>query len=90
MKPRTILADNHTYEENVVILAWLQANGCRWLIPRGARIIITGNRVIVPCWNIRSTKQSVTLWPKKLPKGWRPPVKIRSFKIRFPLNQDYS
>lgn len=87
MKPGIIKADLLKYpQETDAVLDWLRANGCRWLIPYGARLIITGNYVIVPCWNIKTTHQAGTLWPKRLPPGWTPPVKIRRFRIRVPLN----
>lgn len=89
MKPRTVLAKYLTLDQRDAFLQWLQANGCRWQIPAEARIIITGNQVIVPCWNIRTTKQAKTLWPKNI-RDWQPKVKIRRFKIRHPLGQDFS
>lgn len=86
MKPGTIVASHLKYPEQTnAVSDWLKANGCRWLIPAEARIIITGNYIIPPCWNIKNTRQAGTLWPKRLPQGWSPPVKIRRFRIRVPL-----
>lgn len=86
MKPGTIVANNLTEKQRDRVIAWLKANGCRWLIPYGARIIITGNYIVVPCWNIKNNRQAWTLWPRRLPSNWQPPVKVRRFRIRVPLD----
>ena len=57
MKPGTIKTSNgiRAHKEDKRILRWLKANGLRHHIPEDARIIITGNRVIVPTLDIERT-----------------------------------
>lgn len=68
------------------VLAWLQANGCRWKVCDDQVIRVHGQYVEVKCFTIRRLEQVKTLWPKRIRQDWRPPTKTRRFRIRVPLN----
>lgn len=85
MKPQMIQAKDLTHDQQKQVMAWLKANGCPYMVSTDARIQITGNHVILRTWTIRTTRQSVTLWPKRLPENFTPPSKVRKYRIRHQL-----
>lgn len=52
MKPGIINGAALSYDQQIEVWAWLQANGVRHHIPEDARIIITGNWIVTPTWDI--------------------------------------
>jgi len=68
------------------VQAWLQANGCRHYVPRSARIVYTGTKLIVPTYNIERVGQKSTKWAQKRRAGKAyVPIKIRTYHVRIPF-----
>lgn len=86
MKPGTILTQ-HNSPEAARLAVWLKANGCRHFVPAGVRIIFTGNRLIVPTFDIERIDQKNTKWAHR--KGYNGkaylPIKTRTYRVRVPF-----
>jgi hypothetical protein len=76
MKPGIINGEALTYDQNLEVWTWLQSNGVRHHIPADAKIVITGNWIVAPTWDIgRASKPRYT-------NSGPLPIKIRRYRIR--------
>jgi hypothetical protein len=83
MKPQTITASNLKYPFHIDdIVEWLKANGCRHYVPEDARIIVTGNYIITPTFDIGRTYNPRYGYDRK---AGTLKVKIRRYRIRHEL-----
>jgi hypothetical protein len=55
MKPQTITSESLPVHQIAAVIDWLKSNGVRHFIPADARIIITGNMIITPTFDIGRT-----------------------------------
>ncbi len=84
MKPQTITKSTIRHPFQIQdIVRWLESNGVRHYVPEDARIIVTGNYIIVPTLDVGRT-YNPNYWG-----NWRRtdalPVKIRKYRIRHEL-----
>lgn len=85
MKPGTIIVPMYDPKDQR-LNAWLTANGCRHWVPVGARIIFTGNRLIVPTFDVERIGQKGRKWAHKKRNGRSyMPIKIRTYRVRVPF-----
>lgn len=83
MKPRTITDQTmSTPGRAKAIHDWLEANGVRHYIPEHARIIVTGNWIIVPTFDIGRIYNPRYGWNRK---DGTLKVKTRRYRIRHEL-----
>lgn len=91
MRPGAIKTDRLSRAEVTKLRLWLEANGLRHYVPYGARIIFTGNRLIVPTFDIERAWQRRKAWAKR--RVIRDaqgnvtglPVKVRTYRVRVPF-----
>lgn len=84
MKPQTI---TKSHPNMPAVLDWLSANGVRHYIPEDARIIVTGNMIIVPTFDIGRTYNPRYGYNRK---AGTLAVKVRSYRIRHELRLEES
>ena len=83
MKPQTITKNMLPYPfTDRDIWEWLKANGVRHYVPEGARIIITGNWIIVPTFDIGRV-YNPNYWNR--PRTSEIPIKVRKYRLRHEL-----
>lgn len=88
MKPMAINGEMLNNDQSLVVGRWLLANGCRHYVPREARVIVTGTRIIVPTFDIERVGQKNKKWAQKKRDGKAYlPIKIRTYRLRAPLPQ---
>lgn len=80
MKPQTI---TKRHPNMPAVLDWLRANGVRHHIPADARIVVTGNMIITPTFDIGRTYNP--RYMARALKSGAVPVKIRRYRIRHEL-----
>lgn len=91
MNPGIIRADRiHAPAQISRLVRWFQANGLRHHIPANARIIFTGNRLIIPTFDVERIGQKRTNWAAGLIRldaygDFEIPVKIRTYRVRVPF-----
>lgn len=85
MKPQVIDGRRLTYAKEQRVVDWLRANGCPWLISADERIHVTGNYFTVRTWTVKTVRQTGTMWPRRIPEGWKIPTKLRKYRIRVEL-----
>ena len=91
MKPGMITAKGMGHADTERLVRWLNANGLRHYVPEFARIIFTGNRLIVPTFDMERVGQKNKAWAKR--RFTRDadggitglPVKIRAYRVRVPF-----
>ncbi|QDG88850.1 hypothetical protein [Pseudarthrobacter sp. NIBRBAC000502770] len=84
MRPQTITASSLKYPFTTNSIAeWLAANGCRHYVPEDARIIVTGNYIIVPTLDIGRT-YNARYWGAYKRRD-ELPLKTRKYRIRHEL-----
>lgn len=88
MKPGIINTEHLNPHQMQQVWEWLTANGCRHYVSRYVRIIITGNRIIVPTFDIERVGQKNKKWARHITgadlRAGRY-TKIRTYRIRVPL-----
>lgn len=83
MKPQTITKKSlRTHARMNAMLAWLKANGVRHYIPEDARVIVTGNWIITPTFDIGRTYNPRYGYDRKTQTL---KVKVRRYRIRHEL-----
>jgi len=83
MKPQTITKNTMSEPRRTdAILEWLKANGVRHYIPEDARIVITGNWIITPTFDIGRTYNPRYNYDRKAETL---KVKVRRYRIRHEL-----
>lgn len=85
MKPQAINGKAFTYEQQRQVVSWLKANGCRHYIPEDARIIVTGNWIITPTFDIGRTYNPHYGYDRK---AGTLAVKTRKYRIRHELTEE--
>ncbi|MGP9727905.1 hypothetical protein ACT3UB_11930 [Glutamicibacter sp. AOP3-A1-12] len=90
MKPGIISPEHLSQDQHDQIWTWLQANGVRHYVPVYSKIIVTGNRLIVPTLDIERVGQKNKTWARHrwvIDRDGESvlPVKIRTYRIRVPL-----
>lgn len=83
MKPRTITKETISEPHRTdAVLDWLKANGVRHYIPEDARIIVTGNWIVTPTFDIGRTYNPRYNYDHN---SGTPKVKVRRYRIRHEL-----
>lgn len=90
MKPGILKTDNRTRANRARLSAWFTANGVRHYIPENAKIVFTGNRLIIPTFDIERVGQKRTNWAVKRLRldeygDFNIPVKTRTYRVRVPF-----
>lgn len=89
MRPGTIKADRLNRLEVEKFVRWFEANGVRHHVPAHARIIFTGNRLIIPTFDIERVGQTRNAWTRnqriRFNGERRLPVKVRTYRVRVPF-----
>lgn len=86
MKPGIINLNKIDDEQGRRVWEWLVANGCRHYVGRYESLIYTGNRLIVPTYNIERLGQKNIKWAQKKRNGKAYlPIKIRTYRVRVPF-----
>lgn len=85
MKPQTIIGTSLTLNQQTQIMKWLKTNGVRHYIPEDARIVITGNWIITPTFDIGRTYNPRYNYNHK---AGTLKVKVRRYRIRHELKFD--
>ena len=92
MKPGIInLEYAHAPIATKVLVKWFNANGLRHYVPVDARIIFTGNRLIIPTFDIERYGQKNKAWAKRrfIREADREivglPIKVRTYRVRVPF-----
>ncbi|MGP5524993.1 hypothetical protein ACTXM3_17185, partial [Glutamicibacter arilaitensis] len=65
MRPGAIKTDKLPAERVAAVIQWLEANGLRHYVPYGARIIFTGNRLIIPTYDVERVGQTRKAWANR-------------------------
>ena len=89
MKPG-IINSAHLNESNQLLLwRWLALNGVRHYVPIEAQITCTGNRLIVPTFDIERVGQKNKKWARNrwiwIDGEKTLPIKNRTYRIRTPF-----
>lgn len=91
MKPGIFKAEKLGPNERERIVRWMTANGLRHYVPLDAPIIYTGNRLIVPTFDIERVGQRNKKWARhrfdvnELGEIVGLPVKVRTYRVRVPF-----
>ncbi|MNW35822.1 hypothetical protein D3C74_128240 [compost metagenome] len=90
MKPGIIAVDLDQRTKLDRLLKWFAANGLRHHIPEDARIIFTGNRLIIPTFDLERLGQKNTRWSsgrirRDQDGEWVLPIKTRTYRVRVPF-----
>lgn len=73
------------------LVRWLTANGLHHYVPEYARIVFTGNRLIVPTFDIERVGQRNKKWARyrfdvnAAGEIVGLPVKVRTYRVRVPF-----
>ncbi|MGO2807925.1 MAG: hypothetical protein ACTIAQ_04260 [Glutamicibacter arilaitensis] len=91
MKPGMIYAE-HIHSPALInrLVRWFRVNGLRHHIPEDARIIFTGNRLIIPTFDLERLGQKNTRWTsgriqRDQDGEWALPIKTRTYRVRVPF-----
>lgn len=79
MKPGSINAATLSFEQQRHVMDWIKSNGLRHYIPEDVRIIVTGNWIITPTFDIGRTYNPAYGYD---PKTATLNVKTRRYRIR--------
>lgn len=89
MKPGIINTEYMSDEQITRVWKWLVTNGCRHHVPRWASIIFTGNRLVVPTFDIERVGQKNKKWARNrwiwIDGEKTLPIKNRTYRIRVPF-----
>lgn len=91
MRPGAIKADRLNRLEAEKFVRWFEANGVRHHVPAHARIIFTGNRLIIPTYDVERVGQTRKAWAnRRFLRGEYGriiglPVKVRTYRVRVPF-----
>jgi|GEM_PF-6544566 len=90
MKPGIIKVDVTDRARMERLIKWFTANGLRHHVPEDARIIFTGNRLIIPTFDTERIGQKRTNWAIGRIRfdaygDFDIPVKIRTYRVRVPF-----
>jgi len=90
MKPGIINVDLDQRISLDRLLKWFSANGLRHHVPEDAQIIFTGNRLIIPTFDVERLGQKNTHWARgRIQRDedgeWVLPIKIRTYRVRVPF-----
>ena len=91
MKPGIIKAQGMGHPQTLRLVRWLEANGLRHYVPEDARIICTGNRLIIPTFDIERVGQKNKKWARnrwlRVDGEMELPIKYRTYRIRVPFEE---